>query len=600
MITSPIITLDNFYIKYGPTPLIKPFNLRIMEGGKYCLVGKNGSGKSSVLKSLIGKQDYSHGKIWFKPGIKIAYLAQNELYKSGQKVIDFVREGLGEEEEENHTYKANIFLDALKIPANVNIENLSGGNKRRASLAKILCSEADLLLLDEPTNHLDIESIEWLENYLSSFAGTTITISHDREFLRKQTNNTIWIDRGDLYINNKGYTAYEEWSSLVIEDEINKLKKMEKELEKENLWLAQGVTARRKRNQQRLSNLFRLREEMKSEKQKHNSYYNKIKYDLEEEKKTSKILIDLKNISKKFDEKVILNNFNFRLMKGDKVAIIGANGSGKSTLIKIITGSIEADQGQVYKSPILDISYFEQDRNSLDQTKTAKEILCPNGGDQVLVNGKMKHVIAYLKDFMFTSEKSNTLCEVLSGGEQNRLVLAKTLANPGNLIILDEPTNDLDADTLDMLLEILAESEATVIIVSHDRDFLEKFVTRTIIFNDNKVEDVIGGYLDYKIQKQKKDKTPVIDKKLNEKKENKKQSLSYKDKYDLEKLEETIPKLTETIKSLEDSLAKNPDLYKNDQESFNSLLEELASAKQELEQNELKWLELEAKKEGFN
>jgi ATP-binding cassette subfamily F protein uup len=607
MRSSVLANLEDFYIKFGHKPLIEPFNLTIHERAKYCLVGRNGSGKSSFMKVFTGQLDYAHGKIWTLPGAKIVYLEQSERYLNNIKVIDFVRQGLKEDFEDNLAYKANILLDALKLNANDYVSELSGGNQRRASLAKALCQDADLLLLDEPTNHLDISSIEWLEKYLASSKCASIIISHDREFLRRVTDHTIWIDRGDVYVNNKGYIAYDEWSSVVIEEEINKLRKMEKELEKENLWLAQGVTARRKRNQQRLANLYDFRESLKEEKQKFATQQNRINFNNGDEQKSSKIVIELKNISKSFGEKKIINDFNLRIVKGDKVAIVGSNGSGKSTLVKIITGELAPDNGSVYKSPVLNLSYFEQDKTSLDQNKNPRQILCPSGGDQVMVNGKFKHVMAYLKDFMFTSEKANTICSSLSGGEQNRLLLARALADMGNLVILDEPTNDLDADTLDMLLEILSDFDGTVIIVSHDRDFLENFVTRTVIFNEDGIDDVIGGYLDYQrekiaqrdIQKAKSitNKSSIKNISNNDKKEiETKNKLSYKERFDLEAIDKKMPEIVEKIKTIEDFLLEEPDLYSKNQQKFEKSINQLSLLKKELEEMEAKWLDLEMKK----
>ena len=496
------------------------------------------------------------------------------------------------------SYLADIILEKLCLDGEQYLSKLSGGQLRRVDLARTLVMEPDLLFLDEPTNHLDIGSIEWLEEYLNNFSGGLIIVSHDRAFLRNVSNKIIWLDRGKLLCNNRGFSDFERWSEEVFVQEERELSKLGKELDKENLWLQQGVTARRKRNQQRLQNLHDLRAKLKSDKSRFGNINNDIKLDSGALNNKSKLIVEMEDVSFSFPEqRPLFNSFSLSIIRGEVIGIMGRNGAGKSTFIKLITGGLMPSTGKIRLGHNLQYCYLDQSRSEINPEDTLWKTLCPNGGDTIFLGGnKPKHVVAYLKDFLFDGKQANSKVSTLSGGEQNRLLLAKLLINPGNFLILDEPTNDLDMDTLDMLVEILTEYKGTLLIVSHDRDFLERLATRTIIIDNQQVLDNVGGYYDY-IASTKPSKEMKIAKE-SVKKEKSNNKLSYKDERELSLLPDKIDKLTQEIQLLEIEL-DNPELYARDPNYFNSLTNNIATKKEELEECELRWLELEELRAGL-
>jgi ATP-binding cassette subfamily F protein uup len=538
------------------------------------------------------------GEVYFAPGVKIGYLAQQPIFDKDLTIYDYVVENIGIEENEDiaqKSYLADIVIENLKLPRNELLSKLSGGTLRRADLAKVLVTEPDLLLLDEPTNHLDITSIEWLEGYLNDFAGGLLVISHDRAFLRNISNKTIWLDRNKLLHNNKGYGDFERFRDEIFEQEARQLSRLGKELDKENLWLQQGVTARRKRNQQRLHGLYDLREKIKNDKNRFNNIANIITIDQVSSNNKSKLLAELTNVSFAFSEKIILKPFSLRITKGEVIGVIGCNGAGKSTLIKLITGELSPTTGEIKLGTNLKYSLLDQSRDQLDLDVTLWQTLCPQGGDTVLVGDKKKHVVAYLKDFLFTSQQINSKVITLSGGEKNRLLLAKLLANPGNFLILDEPTNDLDVDTLDMLVDILNDYTGTLLIVSHDRDFLESLVTRTIVIEQQIVSDYMGGYHDYISTIKSIKKSVKVTTNISKHEKTISNKLSYKDERELRLLPQLIENLTTDIKELE-TIITNLDFYNNNPQEFNEISIRIEKKKLDLEIAEIRWLELEEKK----
>ena len=598
------MTLPLFYIKdvsltIVDKPLFTNISAKIHAKDRICLVGKNGSGKSTLLKIMAGEIEADKGEIYHHPGIKIGLLAQQPLFKEDMKVYDYVLQNITTEvTRQEKSYLADIILEKLQLSGDKYLSKLSGGKLRRADLARVLITEPDLLFLDEPTNHLDISSIEWLEDYLNNFSGGVILVSHDRAFLRNISNKTIWLDRGNLIANNKGYSDFDRWSEEIFEKETKMLSKLGKELDKENLWLAQGVTARRKRNQQRLSKLYELRSKLKNEKSRFNKIDSNIKLDLLSPLNKSKLLLEIENVAFKFTDmdppKEVFKPFSLHVMKGETIGVMGRNGAGKSTLVKLITGKLNPTEGSIKFGANLEYSYLDQSRSEIDHEKTLWETLCPNGGDTVFIGDKPKHVVAYLKDFLFDSKQANSKTSTLSGGEQNRLLLAKLLLNPGNFLILDEPTNDLDIDTLDMLVEILSEYKGSLLIVSHDRDFIDRLATRIIIIDQPNVYDHVGGYYDYiSAEKPMKSKIQKSDVVREASKEIKK--LSYKEEYELSLLPEKIDNLTSLINKLEAEL-NNSNLYNEDIYKFHEISNNLNKKHKELNQAETRWLELEAKK----
>ena len=600
----PLFYLKNLYLTFGQTPLFQNISAHVSAKERICLVGKNGSGKSTLLKLMANQIEPDKGELYYHPGIKIGFLAQSPTFDKDYTIYEYVLQKIQLKEGESlehKAYLADIILEKLRLSGNKHLSKLSGGNLRRADLARTLVEEPDLLFLDEPTNHLDIASIEWLEKYLNDFAGGLVVISHDRTFLRNISNKTIWIDRGKLLCNNKGYNDFERWSEEVFTQEERELSKLGKELDKEKLWLQQGVTARRKRNQQRLAGLHALREKLQNEKTRFNNISASMKLDIVSSDNKAKRLVEMENVSFKFTDvephKIILDPFSLKISKGETIGVMGRNGAGKSTLVKLITGELKPTEGSIRFGTNLEYSYLDQSRSQIDPDKTLWETLCPNGGDTIFLGDKPKHVIAYLKDFLFDGNQAKAKVSTLSGGEQNRLLLAKLLINPGNFLILDEPTNDLDMDTLDMLVEILSEYKGSLLIVSHDRDFLERLATRTIIIEQPHIHDYVGGYYDYlasikpkQIAKPVAKEAPKVEKQL--------KKLSYKDERELSLLPDKIEQLTAHIQELELELG-NPNLYTKDPEKFNELSKQIANNKEELENSEMRWLELEEMKLAF-
>jgi len=613
-----LISLEDIFLTFGGKPLFEGLKMHICEGDKICLVGKNGAGKTTLMRLIYDDLELDGGKRFVLPGITIGYLAQKVAHDPEETVRNFVLSGLAKQDQsEEKQHLADIVIEPLQIDPQAIMKNLSGGQLRRAALARSLVSEPDILLLDEPTNHLDLSAIEWLEKYLAAYKGALVCVSHDRAFLAAISRKVFWIDKGTIRVCPKSYREFDEWVEQIVEHEARELQNMQKKLAAEIDWTQGGVTGRRKRNQRRLGELRRLREKLASDKQAFNSRMKKIELDALTPVQASKVIVEFKNVSKdyKHDGKTvtILQDFNLRIIRGDKIGIIGKNGSGKSSFIKLLTGELEPDNGRIARGKTIDISYFDQNRTCLDPEKTLWDTLCTEGGDQVAIgsgeNKKTTHVCGYLKAFLFDPKIARDRVSTLSGGQQNRLMLAKILANPGNVLILDEPTNDLDMDTLDMLQEILADYQGTLIIVSHDRDFLDRTVTEILAFEgDGVVEGYIGGYSDY-IEKKKS--LLQAAKKLGAKLPHpnplpmgegsygkavtgegiKTKGMSFKLKFELEKLPEKIAALEAEIAELKTALM-DPDLYNKNPDDFDRIGKRYDKALAELSTAEIRWLEL--------
>ena len=593
--STPIYYIKNGTLSLADNSIFENIELYLYPGEKVCLIGRNGCGKSSLMKIISGDYQLDQGEIYCNPTARVEYLRQDSKIDYNGRVYDFIIKDL---KDDSKQYKADIIFNKLEIDGNWLLGNLSGGQIRRILLAKSLIDEPEILLLDEPTNHLDIAAIEWLEEYIRSYHGAVICISHDRSFLTNVTNKLWWLDRGLIRRSAQGFAHFDSWREQILEYEEAALRKLNKKLEEENVWLSQGVTARRKRNQKRLSDLIKLRQTIKTQNAHHKSAKQKIDPITSDEVSKTKFIIEAKDISFSYDNKKILSNFNFKIKKGEVIGVIGPNGSGKSTLLKLLLKELQPSNGSVKHGANLEISYFDQHRSSLDPTHSIKQILCPTGGDQIfLPNNQTMHVAGYMKSFMFDPKLLNAKISTLSGGEANRLLLAKTLINPGNLLVLDEPTNDLDMDSLEILLEILGNYTGTIIVVSHDRDFLERIVTRSFIFNKaGEVVDIVGGYDDYlrlypkisEVVKELKAKKP--EKITAPKTESKK--LSYKDQRLFEVIPEQIKELEESIEQIEQALA-NPMLYQKEPEKFNKLSKDLIVCKAKIEELTDQWLALE-------
>lgn len=601
MFEPPILTIKGARLSFGTNELFTNVELYINRGDKISLVGRNGCGKSTLLKVIARDIEPDAGEIFVQPGVKVSYMPQDPDFSGYATLREVVLSGLPEHER-GQEYRADILIEQFDIRAEQSPEQSSGGERKKAALAKALINEPDILLLDEPTNHLDMPTIEKLEKIIADFRGAVILISHDRMFLSNTSRTTFWLDRGILRRNNKGFRYFEEWQEQVIDQEIIEQKYLNKKIEEETEWLHKGVTARRKRNQGRLRRLQQLRQERREQIRQIGS----VKLEVEEGELRSKMVIEAKHVCKTFGDREIVKDFSTRIIKGNKIGIVGPNGAGKTTLIKLLTKRLEPDSGHVRIGKNLEEAYFDQNRLTLDPKKTLWKTLC-NEGDHIFVRGSYRHVVAYLKDFLFRPDQAQCPVSALSGGEKNRLMLAVALAQPSNFLVLDEPTNDLDMDTLDLLQEVLDEYEGTILLVSHDRDFIDRVVTSVIYMpGDGSVSEHAGSYSD--LLEKLKSKIPA-------KKENKKEALPKKEEtpksetkktgrlsYNQQRLLEILPgKISELEKQIGDTEAALSDssLYTENPEKFDALTTQLEELKAELEKSENQWLEIEMLRESI-
>jgi len=597
--TVPIYTLKEISLTFGVRPLFTSVSLNICKGDKICLIGRNGSGKSTLLKIISGVMEPDNGEVFIQPGTKISYMEQESDLSAYKTLKEAILSGLDEKEREMGGYKADILINQLNIKGDADTQTASGGEKKKTSLARALISEPDILLLDEPTNHLDVSTIEKLEEIINKFSGAVIVISHDRSFLTHVSNATLWLDRGIVHANNKGYEAFEDWQEAILNQEIIQEKYLNKKIEEETEWLHKGVTARRRRNQGRLRRLQQLRLERKEQIKKIGS----VDMEIKEATVRSKLVLEAKHISKSFGDKEIVKDFSLRMIKGNRIGIVGPNGSGKTTLIRLLTENLAPDSGFVRLGKNLEMAYFDQNREKLDPQKTLWRTLCGEG-DHIWVRGHFRHVVAYLKDFLFTPDQAKSPVACLSGGEKNRLMLALSLAKESNFLVLDEPTNDLDMDTLDLLQEVLDEYQGTILLVSHDRDFLNKITTSMLYMRgDGTVIEHVGNYEElYEKYIAKETKNPESVKKEAKKEVSKPTSkaprLSYKEQRLYEILPAEIATLEEKITSLEEELS-DVDLYNKDVDKFYRLSQELEQAKEEKDKKETEWLEIDMLKSSL-
>jgi ATP-binding cassette subfamily F protein uup len=603
-----LLSVQNAYVSFGELKLFDGLNFNITEGNKICLVGRNGAGKSTLMSIIKGERDLDDGERFQLNGIKIGYLHQDVKPVKGMTVYDYVFQELKGEDKYLLEYKVAQVLEPLDVDPHAFMHELSGGQIRRAALARALVEEPDILLLDEPTNHLDFDVIEWLEGFIKNFPGAVLCISHDKTFLKNISNTVFWLDRGKVRVCPRGFEYFDEWSQMLLEQEERELANRQKLVAQENEWASRGVKARRKRNVRRLEVLKEARARLKSDLSAFKRATNKVALaPIDDVAMSSKVVAEFFNVEMAYGEKTILNKLNLRIMRGDRIGILGKNGSGKSTFLKLLVGSIQPDSGKIKMARELQFSYFDQNRSDLDLDRTLWRTLCPDGGDHIDVRGKPRHVVGYLRDFMFDATMARQMVSTLSGGQKNRLMLAKILANPGSCLILDEPTNDLDMDTLDMLEEILINYEGTLIIVSHDRDFLDQTVTQILAFEgEGEIVHSIGGYSDfieYKNAHLKKDDDIKVKKKKQEQviieapvvvtaKDNTAPKMSFKLKFELEKLPEKIAKLEADISMYEKQL-QDPELYMKDPTAFDTASRRFLRYKKELEEAEMRWLELE-------
>ncbi len=602
-----LLSVEDACVLIAGKPFFDGLNFHIHSGRKIALVGKNGAGKTTLMNIITGAREIDDGKLFLYPGTTTGYMQQKADCTAGKTVRDYVFEGLSDELEDwDIDYRIEMVIAPLHLNVDDKLDTLSGGQLRRAALARALVEEPDILLLDEPTNHMDLELIEWLENYINNYRGSVVIVSHDRRFLANTTDRVFWLDRGKLKTAPKGFAHFKQWSTDMLEQEGRALHNRAKKVEQEIDWANKGVKARVKRNVRRQSEAFSARDSLEKDQKAYRRVTSTIELPPLTAEQSSQNVAEFFNVGKSFTDpdngrtKLILDKFNMRIKKKDRIGILGRNGSGKTTFLRMLTKDIAPDTGRVKIAKNMSFSYFDQNRSMLNDEKTIKDNLCPEGSDYLDVRGKSRHICGYLKDFLFDPDDAWRAVSTLSGGQKNRLMLSKILANPGSMLIMDEPTNDLDMDTLDMLTGILKSYDGTLFVVSHDRDFLDQIVTKTLAFEgDAKVEGIIGGYSDYmafkRAQKPEKPKEEDLEKTKLVKKEGKAKepiAFTFKLKHELEQLPKAIKALEKEVKELEE-LMNDSDLYIKDADKFTKISKRLPEAKEDLDTSELRWLELE-------
>jgi ATP-binding cassette subfamily F protein uup len=642
----PFLTLDSVALAFGHLPLFENASLRIEPGERIALIGRNGSGKSSLLRVISGETRPDSGTVWRAPGVRVARLDQDVPLVGTRTVFDEVADGLGElgalvadyhhaamlvgetsggahdramerlgalqqqlEERDGWRLeqKVELVISRLDLPADRPVGELSGGWRRRALLGKALVSEPDVLLLDEPTNHLDIDAIRWLEEYLGTFAGALLFVTHDRAFLGTLATRIIELDRGALTSWPGSYAKYLEKKAEALENEARDLARLDKKLAQEEAWLRQGIKARRTRNEGRVKDLMELR----AERAAHRERDGNVRLAIDTTETSGKLVFEAERVSKSFDAVPVITDFSTRIQRGDRIGLVGPNGSGKSTLLKLLLGELAPDTGTVRHGARIQVAYFDQQREQLDPETTVIDSV-NDGNTTVLVNGQPRHIIGYLADFLFPKERAMSPVKALSGGERNRLMLARLFARPANVLVLDEPTNDLDIETLELLEELIADFDGTVLLVSHDRVFLDHIVTSTLAFEgQGRVVEYVGGWQDYlrqsrgsglgarasgmAIQKPSRlpdaePRTPNPEPRLPDKRK-----LSYKEARELE----SLPAHIEALEAEQERLKKaseSPEFYKERAEHIRSVLTRLEAIGPELETALARWMELEERR----
>src|SRR5690349_16583665 len=568
----PLIQLKDISLTFGGTPLLSGVELSVSAGERVCLIGRNGSGKSTLLKIAAGLVEPDGGSHFVQPGATIRYLPQEPDFGDHKTTLAYVEAGLGPGDDH---YQARDLVEHLGLAGAEDPAHVSGGEARRAALARVLAPSPDILLLVEPTNHLDLPTVEWLEGELQSRRCALVIISHDRRFLSNLSRSTAWLDRGQIRQIDRGFSAFEAWRDEVLAEEERDQHKLDRKIVNEEHWLRYGVSGRRKRNVKRLGNLHALRDQRRT----YRGATGNASLAAAEAEKSGRLVIEAKNIAKAFGERKIVEGFSTRVQRGDRIGIVGPNGAGKTTLVHLLIGNDPPDSGTIRLGANIEMATLDQHRESLDPKSTLAEAMTGGRGDHVMVGDKPRHVIGYMKDFLFAQEQRGTPLEALSGGERGRLMLARALAKPSNVLVLDEPTNDLDLETLDVLEEMLAAYSGTVILISHDRDFLDRVVTSVVIPDgDGRWTEYPGGYADMLVQRGADLKrADVKAQPAEEKKETKaaaatlapapKRRLSFNEKHALETLPKTIEKLHAEI-ARQQKLLDDPTLYRKDRKKF--------------------------------
>ncbi|MCW8916103.1 MAG: ATP-binding cassette domain-containing protein [Magnetovibrio sp.] len=601
---APLLTLRDIHLTFGGTPLLEGADLIIEQGERLCLVGRNGCGKSTFLKIAAGLIEPDKGERVLQTGIGVTYLPQEPDLAGFETTLEYVEAGMGPHDE---LYRAQVLLTDLGLSGQEAPSTLSGGEARRAALARALAPKPDILLLDEPTNHLDLPIIEWLEAELNSLNAALVVISHDRRFLENVSKSTVWIYQGVTHKLPKSFAHFETWRDETVEKLELDRHKLDRKIVRELHWLQRGVTGRRKRNMGRLRRLNDLRQERRDQR----ALGGSVKITTSQTGQSGKRVVEAEDICKAYGDNVIVKNFSIKVMRGDRLGIVGANGAGKTTLLNMLIGKLEADSGTIDMGTKIELATLDQMRDQLNLDWSVVDTLTGKHGDSVTVGGQQKHVMGYMQDFLFNPEQANTPVAALSGGERGRLMLARAMTQPANVLVLDEPTNDLDLETLDLLQEMISDFDGTVILVSHDRDFLDRVVTSVVINESDRGgegawREYPGGYSDMVSQRGEgikargtvkvEDKPEKVKKATAPKPSNDKLKLSYKEKYALETLPGKMEELSAEIEVLQAKM-NDPDLFARDSETFNKTAKLLEAKSDELLASEEQWLTLEMLRE---
>ncbi|CAM3208306.1 ABC-F family ATP-binding cassette domain-containing protein [Paracoccus nototheniae] len=603
MARTPLLQLSEISLTYGGDPIFDGLSLNVQPGDRVALVGRNGSGKSTLMKVMAGFVEPDRGEIVLSAGVSTGYMEQDPDLAGFETLGDFARDGL----ELGEDYRVDMAAEGLKFDPDRPVATASGGERRRAALARLLAQAPELMLLDEPTNHLDIEAIGWLEEHLSQTRAGFVLISHDRAFLRRLTKATLWIDRGAVRRQERGFEGFEEWREATWSAEDDARHKLDRKIKAEARWAVEGISARRKRNQGRVRALADLRAERSSQIRRQGT----AAMAFDSGTTSGKRVVEARGISKAFGDKVILRPFDLRIQRGDRIAFVGPNGAGKTTLIKMLTGEIAPDEGTVQMGTNLDIAVFDQARAALNPDQTLWESLTGDPdmrvsgrADQVMVRGQPKHVVAYLKDFLFDDAQARAPVRSLSGGEKARLLLARLMARPSNLLVMDEPTNDLDVETLDLLQDLLGEYDGTVLLVSHDRDFIDRVADTTIAMEgDGRATVYAGGWSDYQAQRgETPPEEPVASAPraagaASAPAKSAKGGLSFTERHRLEELPALIARLEAEIAKLTEFMA-DPQLFATSPAKFNKASMALSERQAVLADAEEEWMGLEEKAAG--
>jgi ABC transport system ATP-binding/permease protein len=595
----PLLKLDQICLTFGGTPLLEGAEFSVSAGDRIALVGRNGSGKSTLLKIAAGFIEPTSGEVFRQPSSTIRYLPQAPDFDGFVSVQAYVEAGLGPTDD---AHRVTHLLEHLKLDGAADPATLSGGEARRAALAKVLAPEPDILLLDEPTNHLDLPTIEWLESELAGLRSAIVLISHDRRFLENVTNTTVWLDRGATRRLSRGFAQFEEWRDKLLEEEDAEQHKLGRQILREEHWVRYGVTARRKRNMRRMGELADLRVKLKT----HRKVQGDVSLAASDSRESGKLVIEALKISKSYGGPILVKDFSTRIQRGDRIGIVGENGAGKTTLIKMLIGQLKPDSGHVRHGVNLDIAVLDQKKDALDPEESVSHFLTEGRGDNLVINGEERHVVSVMKDFLFQPEQARTPIKSLSGGEKARLMLARILSKPANLLILDEPTNDLDMETLDLLQELVSGFPGTVILISHDRDFLDRTVTSTIApEGGGKWLEYAGGYQDMLAQRRAKAKEDKPVKSDDERKPVKSgparvnsAKLSFKQKFALETLPGKIEAAAAQAATLEEKL-HDAAFFKRDPDGFHKASSQLEKLRAGIDAMEHEWLELEMLKSAI-